>query len=151
MLSLASPGEPLPQARAKISGLLGSGQALERFRRMVEAQGGDPRIVDRDTLLPQSRHQHVVTARQTGFLAGVNARLLGIASMNLAGENKDPSTGLTVHRKIADWVEKGEPLCTVHYGEADAPAPVLSQVESAFQVRSGKVKAPPLIKQIIEG
>jgi pyrimidine-nucleoside phosphorylase len=151
MLLLALPGVTLPQARAKISRLLESGQAVERFRRMVEAQGGDPRIVDRDSLLPRSRNQHVVTARQTGFLAGVNARALGIASMNLAAGSKDPSTGLTVHRKIADRIEKGEPLCTVHYNEANVPAPILSQVESAFQIRNDKIKAPPLIKQIIEG
>jgi thymidine phosphorylase len=150
MLYLASPGMAKPQARAIISGLLDSGRALEQFRRMVEAQGGDPRIVDREDLLPQSRQRHILAARQQGFLAAVNARSLGIASMHLSGEAKDPSTGMRVHKKIGDRIEKGEPLCTVHYNRPEALAQALPLLEESFRIRSGKANPPPLIKQVIE-
>jgi pyrimidine-nucleoside phosphorylase len=156
MLLLSFPEETPLQAQEKISRLLTSGQALQRFTRMVEAQGGDPKIVDRLNLLPRSPNQCVLPSRQSGYLAAVNARALGFASMSLGAgrttmlERVDPAAGLQVHRKIGDWIEKGEPLCTVHYGSGNRPAAALQQVEDAFQIAEMKPDPPPLIRRIIE-
>jgi pyrimidine-nucleoside phosphorylase len=149
MLVLASPGETPARARARISRLLRSGEALQRFRRMVEAQGGDPRIVDREDLLPRSRDQHVVRARESGYLAEAHARRLAVGSMNAGAAHNDPSAGLVVHKKVADWVDQGEPLCTIHYSREDLLAPALASVEAAFQIRENRINPPALVAKII--
>jgi len=149
MLMLASPGESQTRARERISGLLRSGEALQRFSRMVEAQGGDPRIVDRNDLLPQSREQHVVRARESGYLAEANARRLAVAAMNVGAAYNDRAAGLVVHKKIADWVDEGEPLCTIHYSREDLLAPVLASVEAAFQICEDRTNPPALVGKIV--
>lgn len=156
MVLSASPRETPSSVQAKILQLLSSGQALQRFSRMVEAQGGDPRIVDREDLLPHSPKRQVVIARETGCLAAVDARSLAFVSMNLGAGRRDflkcvdPGTGLVVHKKIGDQIEKGEPLCTLHYGLSDLPAQLLSQVETAFNIQEHKAEAPCLIWRIIK-
>jgi pyrimidine-nucleoside phosphorylase len=156
MLILASPGMTPLEAQEKTSRLLTSGQALQRFGQMVEAQGGNPRIIDRYDLLPHSQGRHVLTSRQKGCLLAVNTRSIGFASMNLGvglgnlPDRVDPSVGLMIHKKIGDWIETGEPLCTLYYGRDDLPAAVVTQVESAFQIGENKAEATPLIRRIIE-
>ncbi len=155
MVRMASPGETLPRARAKVSQLLVSGQALQRFGMMVEAQGGDPRIIDRVDLLPRAPGRRVVLSPRAGYLAAINARALGLTATNLGAGRRDlldrvdPAVGLRVHRKIGDWVGKGEPLCTVWYG-AIAPDPYLAAVEEAFDIRDARTEPPPLISRIVE-
>jgi pyrimidine-nucleoside phosphorylase len=149
MVLSAAPQDSPSKARAQISNLLGSGQALQRFSRMVEAQGGDPRIADRDDLLPHSAKRQVVIAQGAGYLAAVDVRSLAFASMNLGAGHGDPAAGLVVHKKIGDRIEKGEPLCTLHCSRSDIPAQLLSQIETAFDIRERKTEAPALIRQII--
>jgi pyrimidine-nucleoside phosphorylase len=156
MVLSAAPRDTPAKVRAEVSRLLSSGRALQRFSRMVEAQGGDPRIVDRDDLLPQAANQRVIVSRSAGYLTSVDARSLAFASMNLgAGQSEflnavDPAAGIVVHRKIGDRVEKGEPLCTLHYGTMDLPAKLFSQIEAAFEIQENKAEAPRLIRRIIE-
>ncbi len=156
MLTLASPGMTPLEAQEKISRLLTSGQALQRFGQMVEAQGGNPRIIDQYDLLPHSQNRHVLTSRQKGCLLAVNTRSIGFASINLGAwcrnlpDRVDPSAGLMIHRKIGDWIETGEPLCTLYYDRDDLPAAVVTQVESAFQLGEHKAETTPLIRRIIE-
>jgi pyrimidine-nucleoside phosphorylase len=147
--SAASPDTPA-KVREKISRLLSSGQALQRFSRMVEAQGGDPRIVDREDLLPHSAKRQAVVSQGTGYLAAVDVRSLAFASMSLGAGQRDPGAGMVVHKKIGDRIEKGEPLCTLHCGRSDLSAPLLSQVETAFDIQERKAEPPALIRQIIK-
>jgi len=149
MLTLASPSESPASARARISELIRSGKALERFSQMVEAQGGNPRIVERSDLLPESRNQHVVRAGESGYLAEANARRLAIASMNVGAALGDPSAGLVVHKKVADWVDQGDPLCTIHYSREDLLSPALTLVETAFVIEEDRIRPPVLVERII--
>ena len=156
MLILASPRMTPLEAQGKISTLLASGQALQRFGQMVEAQGGNPRIIDRYDLLPHSPHRHVVTSRQRGYLFAVDTRSIGFASMNLGAgrtnlsDRVDPSAGLMIHKKTGDWIETGEPLCTIYCGRDDQLAAVMIQAKNAFQIGERKAEATPLVRRIIE-
>jgi pyrimidine-nucleoside phosphorylase len=156
MVLSAAPQDAPAKVRVEMSRLLSSGRALQRFGRMVEAQGGDPRIVDRADLLPQAAKQHMVVSRSAGYLASVDARSLAFASMNLgAGQSEflntvDPAAGFVVHRKIGDRIEKGEPLCTLHYGDINLPDRFLLQVETAFDIQERKAEVPRLIRRTIE-
>ena len=124
MLSRTGDPTEASQSRTKVAEALRSGRALEKFAEMVAAQGGDPRVIDDPTLLPQAALQEVIESPSDGFVISVNARTVGRASMALGAGREtvdssiDPSVGILLNKKIGDRVEKGEPLCTVFYNKA---------------------------------
>jgi pyrimidine-nucleoside phosphorylase len=108
-------------ARARVQSALDSGQALDRFVRLVERQGGDPRIVEDSGRLPTAPSQEIVRARRSGFVTRTRAEALGRASNLLgAGRTKvddpvDYAVGLVVLVKPGDRVQQGDPLVEVHH------------------------------------
>jgi pyrimidine-nucleoside phosphorylase len=98
-----------------------SGSALEKFRQMVELQGGDPRSVDDVGRLPQAKHTLVLTSARTGYIFRMDCEAFGTACVVLGGGRSkkedlvDPAVGIVLHRKVGDAVSKNDALCTIHY------------------------------------
>jgi pyrimidine-nucleoside phosphorylase len=121
MLRLAEGGDE-GAADARVRHVLESGAALEKFRQVVENQGGDPRILDDRTLLPHTPASETVTASRAGFVSTMHADLIGRASMLLgAGRERldshiDPGAGLTLLARPGDPVNAGDPLIELHPG-----------------------------------
>lgn len=113
---VASPEEGKTLART----VLDSGAAWEKFKAMVEAQGGDVRAVEDPSRLPRAPYVRPVLADRAGYLARVHARMVGEVVMRLGagrakkGDPVDPAVGVEVHKKVGDKVETGEPLFTIH-------------------------------------
>jgi pyrimidine-nucleoside phosphorylase len=155
MLSLDASPETASATKEKLSRLLRSGQALEKFRQVIEAQGGDPYIVDDYSKLPRAFHQQDILSQTSGYVVSLNARMIGKASMALgAGREKidsliDPAAGILLRKKIGDFAGKGEPLCTVHYNSESKFQDVRNSIASAFQISSARVDPPSLIKGFI--
>jgi pyrimidine-nucleoside phosphorylase len=108
---------------------LTSGAAWQKFRELVQAQGGAARYIEDPELLPQARLVEPMPAPRSGYLAAVDAAEVGMAVMGLGGgrEKKDDSidhgVGVIVHYKVGDLVQKDTPLFTVHANdEAKLPA-----------------------------
>jgi pyrimidine-nucleoside phosphorylase len=140
--------EALAQATEAIEG----GAALERFRAMIEAQGGDPRVVDDPRgILPRAPVREPMLADRSGVLAAVRAEEIGLASAGLGagrlrkGDPIDPSVGIVVHPKIGDRLEAGEPIGEVHARDRDAAAEAAGRVLAAMDVADGPVEPPPLV------
>jgi len=156
MLSLNADSAEAGRARTRVAEAFGSGRALEKFAQMVEAQGGDPRVIDTPAMLPQAALQEVIESPSNGFVAGVNAKRVGRASMALGAGREtvdsriDPSVGILLNKKIGDPVEKGEPLCTVFYNRAAKFESVRQRLLEAFLIAPDRVEPPPLIKRIVE-
>ena len=108
-------------ALARVEAVVASGQALERFVRMVERQGGDPRIVDHPDLLAWAPATDLVRASRAGVIGRMRAGLLGRASHALGagrsevGEAIDHAVGLVVMARPGDRVESGQPLIALHH------------------------------------
>ena len=98
MAALAGLAEDADAGRERAAAALASGAALERFRRFVEAQGGDPRIVEDASLLPQAPVRRDVRAGRAGWLAAVDAEAVGRAAARVgAGRlRKDDEIDLAV-------------------------------------------------------
>jgi thymidine phosphorylase len=100
---------------------LADGSAMDHWRRMVAAQGGDP-----DADLPVAREQHVVPAPVSGVLSGLDAHAVGVAAWRLGAgraRKEDPvqtGAGVELHARPGDPVRRGEPLLTLHTDTADA-------------------------------
>ncbi len=136
--------------------LIASGHAREKFREIVGLQGGDVGVVDDPRRLKRARQTLDVTSSSAGFIAATRCEQLGIACVVLGGgrEKKDdtidPAVGLEFHSRIGDAVERGEPLCTLHYNSETRLEEARRLVETAYQIEPEKPKTiPPLIHRVI--
>lgn len=121
MLLVGGVSKDIAEARARVTRVLDSGEALERFRAIVAAQGGDARVVDDPKgVLPQAPVQAAVTATKAGIVQRVEPRVIGRAIIGLGGgrttvdDDVDPSVGIVLHVKPGARVSAGQPLATVH-------------------------------------
>ena len=152
-------GERVPNVEAgkKLSAdLIASGKAKEKFREIVELQGGDVGVVDDPRRLAQARRKLDVTALSNGFIAETQCELLGMACVVLGGgrekkEDKiDPAVGLEFHKRIGDAVQRGESLCTLRYNSDTRIEEARRLVETAYRIDPERPKKiPPLIHRVI--
>ncbi len=151
MLVLARIAPDMKDAVSRVRRALASGEGVERFRRMVEQQGGDPRIVDDYSLLPSVPGSHIVAAPRAGYLTSLDAYLVGRASMLLgAGRDKasdvvDPAVGITIRAKPGDRLDAGDPVLELQYRD-DGRLPDASRMAASAMVIGDAPPAPaPLI------
>ena len=113
------------QARAMATKVLADGNAWERFRQLVIAQGGDVSYVDEPSKLPAAKIVETVNSPRSGYLSEINARVVGETAVFLgAGRAKkedsiDHAVGIVIHTKVGDWIEEGAPLFTLHIDRED--------------------------------
>jgi pyrimidine-nucleoside phosphorylase/thymidine phosphorylase len=155
MLLLGRVARTRADATARLERAIASGEGLERFALCVRLQGGDPRVVDDPTRLPRARHQHVVRASRAGYVAAVDAGLLGRATTLLGAgrlrkeDHVDPGVGLTLHVKRGAKVARGEALCTVRYTDQARFRAARVQIEGAFRVGPVAPIVGPLVMETL--
>lgn len=143
-------------ARTMAEGSLANGAALDKFRAIVDAQGGDASVINDLTKLPMAQVSVLVKAEDTGFIQQVNTAALGHASVALGAgrthpdDRINPAVGLEVHAHIGDEVAAGGPLTTIHAATEQAARSVEESVRSAFTIGRRFVDPPPLIYDTID-
>jgi pyrimidine-nucleoside phosphorylase len=155
MLLVAGMVQDEAEARVRLEQVLGDGRALSKFREWIQAQGGDIRYVDDPAKLPTARFVTELLAPRSGYVAGVDAREIGLTSMLLGGgrarkgDQIDHSVGIVLAAKIGDFVAKGQLLLTIHAND-EAQLPGAQQRLLAAYERSDDPVAPPsLIHRIV--
>ena len=119
MLVLAGVAADEDAARRRMEQAIGTGRAAEHFQRIIEAQGGNPAVVDDPALLPQAAHVELYAAPRRGFVARVEPRAVGRGIIALGGGRTtmedvlDLSVGFMISVRPGDWVEQGEPMATI--------------------------------------
>ncbi|HEX4382856.1 MAG TPA: thymidine phosphorylase [Myxococcales bacterium] len=107
-------------ARQKLEAAISSGAALAKFRQLIEAQGGDPRVLDDPMRLPQPKLIREVRAQQSGVLTALDAGVVGLAAVELgAGRERkedqvDHAAGLLILKRVGDAVKTGDVLAELH-------------------------------------
>lgn len=132
---------------------LKDGSAMDHWRRMVAAQGGDP-----DAALPVAREQHVVKAANSGIITTMDAMKVGVSAWRLGagrskqGEKVQAGAGIEMHAKPGDYIEAGAPLFTLHTDDAPRFARALEVLDGAVTIiENGVVDRLPLVLERIEG
>jgi thymidine phosphorylase len=155
MLLLGEISPTLAEGRNLSQKLIASGAALEKFRHMVELQGGNLRAIDDFKKLPQAQHKMTISAPEAGFLASLQCEQVGTACVVLGGgrerkeDSVDPAVGIALHKKVGDAVSAGEPLATIHYN-AESPAVRARQLlEKSYRISEVLPKKRPLIHRVI--
>ena len=132
---------------------LKDGSAMDHWRRMVAAQGGDP-----DAALPVAKELHVVKAANSGIITTMDAMKVGVSAWRLGagrskqGEQVQAGAGIEMHAKPGDYIEAGAPLFTLHTDEAPRFERALEILDGAVAiVENGVVDRLPLVLERIEG
>jgi thymidine phosphorylase len=151
MVQLGGRAETEVDARAKVEAAIASGAALDRFRRLIERQGGDAGIIDHPSRLPAARYRHTIAAARSGFVTMVDAFLVGRASVELgAGRDKkgDPvdfAAGLRVIRKPGERVSAGDPVLELHYNDPAKLPGAVALVADAIAIGNEAPAEAPLV------
>jgi thymidine phosphorylase len=135
MLLMAKIEKTPVKARQRLENALSSGMAAEKFEQVIEAQGGNPKVVEDPSVMPQAQAVEVYSARQTGVVTRVEPRPIGRAIVAMGGgrttveDTVDPSVGFVITVKPGDKVLAGEPIASVFARDA-------AGVELAFEALS---------------
>lgn len=156
MLHLGGVSRTVAEGKQQSAQLISSGKALEKFRQMVELQGGDARVVDDPKRLPQARHSLDVLSGKAGYLASMQCEQIGTACVILGGgrerkeDSVDPAVGIVLHKKVGDRVAAGEPIATIHYNAETQAAQARQLIEASCEIASAAPSTKrPLIHRVI--
>jgi pyrimidine-nucleoside phosphorylase len=137
MFFLGGASKTVAEGKQRSEQIIASGKAFERFRQMVELQGGDISVIDDPARLPAAEHWIEVPSPNAGYVASIACEQVGTACVILGGgrerkeDSVDPAVGIEVRKKIGDSVSVGETLCTIHcHSEAQAARAKTLLVES---------------------
>lgn len=156
LLTLGGKAADAVEGRQMAEQAIADDRAVQRFRLLVETQGGDVRVVDDPQLMAQARIEEVVCAERSGYLAGINARTVGETSVELgAGRAKksdrvDPAVGIMIYHKVGDWVEKGQPLFAVFANDEAKCAAAVAHLQAAHRWSETPVEALPLFYGVVD-
>jgi len=155
LLILAGQAKDLDEGKVLALDVLINGAALEKFRQMVLAQGGDINQVDDPSRLPKASMIETITSPQKGYLKEIHAREIGIAAMELGagrekkGDEIDYAVGIVLKCKVGDWVKEGEALFEVHANQQDQCNRAVERILAAHRFSKTKVSPLPRFYQTV--
>ncbi len=149
-------------ARQQLMVLIKNGTALEYFKRLIKAQGGDVRIIDQPELMPMAKHSFDYSLPDNGGRQGKKQLIKSIDARKVAeackvigggrtrkGEAINLGVGLKVHLKVGDAVVDGKPLATVYAESEDDYKRAADSLKDAFHFSDKPSESPPLVKKIL--
>jgi len=158
MLHLGGVVKTVAEGKQQSAKLISSGKALDKFRQMIELQGGDPHVIDDAKRLPQAQHTMPVASARASYIASMQCEQIGTACVILGGgrerkeDSVDPAVGIVLHKKVGDRVAAGEPLATIHYNAEARAARAKQLIESSCEISAVPPSTKrPLVHKVIGG
>ncbi len=155
MLVLGGAAENVPAGKALLQKKISDGSAFEKFLQIVEKQGGDVSVIENPAGYPAAKHVMEIKNPESGFVAEINPREIGIISMALgAGRNAvtdpvDYTSGIMLNKKVGEQVAAGEVLAVVYSNQKERLEKNKTRLQKAFQISDHKVDSP-LIHGILD-
>ena len=155
MLVSSGAAEDEDEARRRMEIAISTGTAAAKFGEIVEAQGGNPSVIDDPAILPQAAECELYSAPQRGFVASVEPRTVGRGVVALGGgrtridEVIDPAVGFVITAKPGDWVDAGEPLATIFARDTAGVAAGKAALAQAIRIADEADLPIPLISHRI--
>ncbi|MBO8163090.1 MAG: pyrimidine-nucleoside phosphorylase [Brevibacillus sp.] len=155
MLLLAGKEADLASAYRRLQTLLHDGSALAKLADMVKAQGGDPTHVFQPEHLPEAPYKLQLAAPRAGYLAQIDAELVGHAAVLLGAGRVtkespiDLSVGILLNKKVDDAVEKGETIAEIQANDKNKAEMALKKLENAIKIIDDPTNPPTLIYDIV--
>jgi len=152
MLLLGEKAATLEEAEVNLKARWASGEALQKFREMVKAQGGNPDIIDNPSLVDVSSDRKDLISLRDGVVEGFETREIGNVCMLLGAGRAtydapiDYGVGLICHKKIGDVVKKGEPVFTIYHRDGKSLKEAEKRLLQAITISDSIVHPPKLVK-----
>ena len=143
------------KGKAMLREKIASGEAYEKLKAMVKAQGGDTWTLDDPSRFTDTAPSFAVYAEEDGYIQKITALTVGEAAMHLGAgratkeDTIDTGAGIVLEKKIGDYVKKGEALCTVYTNKEDT-ASIVDTLRGAFVIAPDMPQSPTLIYKVIE-
>ena len=143
-------------AHRRLERAIADGAALAKFRELVVAQGGDPRVIDDYSRLPQAKVVRAIPAPRAGYVTDVDPMAVALAALALgagranAAAAIDPAVGVSQLVQLGETVAAGAPLALVHARDEAGACAATSQVTAAITIGPRRVPPPPWIDELIE-
>ena len=154
MVVLAKKAANTDQAYAELKEKLQNGEALQKFKEFVVAQGGDVSQIENPELLPTASTVIPVTATQAGYVEKIDALSIGISAMKLGAgratkeDTIDMGVGVVLNKKVGEAINIGDVLAYVHTNQSDSNE-AIEYITKAYKITSSPVSSPTLIYDII--
>jgi pyrimidine-nucleoside phosphorylase len=155
MFVLGGKRSRVAEGRNLAAELIASGQALDKFREIIQLQGGDAGVVDDPSRLPRAKHKATAIAMKEGYVTAIRCEQVGIASMMLGGgrerkeDSIDPAVGVVLEKKVGDRVQAGGVLCTIHYNSDARFGEALAMLGESFVIGPSAPPVRPLVRKVI--
>lgn len=154
MVVLANKAKTISEAKEILFENIQSGKAINVFQTFIKSQGGDERIVQDPSLLPQAQNQIPIYSKETGFITRLIAEQIGKAAMMLGAGRQtkdsviDLAVGIELHKKLGDEVKKGDVLFTIHSNEKDI-SQIKRMLDTSFEIGNEKVNDQLILETIV--
>jgi len=135
-------------AKQTVERHLKDGSALQKFREMIAAQGGDPSVVDNPDKLPTAKHCRKLGAPKRGYVHTINAGMIARGVRILAQDDKgriDPAVGVSEIRKVGTQMKQGEALMMIHYNDESNLDSALEYLKQAYRLAPKRPTPPELV------
>ena len=155
MLVLGEVAKTQEEAVIILKKLIDSGKAYNKFKELVEAQGGDTNLIDQHDLLPDTKFSEIYKSKSEGYISKLNALDIGLASVKLGAgrETKtsviDYGAGIVLQKKIGDYVKKDEDLAILYSNNFANFTKAIKFMDSAYIISEEKPSHKPLILKTI--
>lgn len=151
MLVASGIAKDVEDGKEQMMEALKSGAGLEKFKELIEAQGGDSRVCDDVSLLPQAEYRIDVPATKSGYVSLMDTMAIGYCAQDLGAGRKektdviDPAVGMVMNVRLGDWIEKGESLATLYVNKTEGTDDIITRMQNAITISEEEPELPPLI------
>ena len=151
MLCASGVADGMEKAEAKLRTALESGAGLAKLAEMIAAQGGDPRVTEDLSLLPQAPVRRTVTAERDGVVSAMDTMRLGYIAQGLGAGRRtkedviDPGVGFIMRARLGDHIRAGDPLAEIHARNEDDYEQAAAAIRDTVQITEEAPAAHPLI------
>jgi pyrimidine-nucleoside phosphorylase/thymidine phosphorylase len=155
MIFLAKIAPTLDEAREVAQSKLLDGSGYRKFKDVIEAQGGNPNVLDRFELLPNATGVREIASPRAGYVSAIDAEDIGMASSMIgAGRNTkedtiDPAVGVILEVKTGQKIEAGAVLCRLYYTREDNLEEAAQEIEDAFRISATPPEERELILEVV--
>jgi len=155
MIYLGKVAGSLDEAREIAQQKLLDGSGYRKFKEVIEAQGGNPQVLDRFELLPNATGVREIPSPRAGYISVIDAEYIGVASSMIgAGRDTkedviDPAVGVILEVKVGQKVDAGGVLCRLYYTSEDRVEEAAQQIEDAFRISAQAPEERELILEVV--
>jgi pyrimidine-nucleoside phosphorylase/thymidine phosphorylase len=155
MIHLGKVTETIDEARELAQRKLLDGSGYRKFKEVIQAQGGNPNVLDRFDLLPNASGAREIASPRAGFVSQIKAEDIGLASSMIgAGRDTkeaaiDPAVGVILEVKVGEKVEAGAVLCRLYYTKEEHLEEAAQLVEDAFRISTHPPEERELILEVV--